>query len=148
MKKGNNEIKYISNRKAHFNYFIEDTFTAGLVLKGSEVKSIRDGKCNISESFVYEDNGELFIRNSQVTCSNEKMFGHEEIHDRKLLLKKGEIKRILRAISVKGYTCIPLEIIVPKNGYIKAKIGIAKGKHEYDKRNTIKERDLDRELNN
>ena len=138
--------KYIDNRKARHEYFIEDTYRAGIVLEGTEVKAIRDGHANISEAFCFFDDGELFLKNSHVSASQKKntMFTHSETRNRKLLLSKRELMKIKKALEVKGYTCVPLSLEIPSNGFIKCNIGICKGKKEYDKREAIKERDLDR----
>lgn len=134
----------IENRKARYNYFIEDTYQAGLVLKGSEVKSIRAGHVNITEAYCYFEGNELFLRNAHITSMNNVIFGHQEICDRKLLLTRKELKKLQKMSSIKGYTIIPLSIFVPVNGYIKVKIALCQGKHNYDKRETIKERDYQR----
>jgi len=140
---------YINNRKASYNYYIDDTYHAGIILSGSEVKSIRAGHANIGEAFCYFNGNELFLKNAHIT-SNAKnmMFGHEEIHDRKLLLSKKELREIKEQISIKGFTVVPLSIEIPACGYIKVNIGICRGKHNYDKREAIKERDCQRELKN
>ena len=140
------ETKYIDNRKARHEYFIEDTYRAGIVLEGTEVKAIRDGHANISEAFCFFYDGELFLKNSHVSASQKKntMFTHSETRNRKLLLSKRELMKIKKALEVKGYTCVPLSLEIPSNGFIKCNIGICKGKKEYDKREAIKERDLDR----
>lgn len=134
----------IENRKARYNYFIEDTYQAGIVLKGSEVKSIRAGRVNITEAYCYFKDNELFLRNSHITSMNNTMFGHQEICDRKLLLSRKELRKLQKMTMVKGYTIIPLFIFVPVKGFIKVTIAICQGKHNYDKRETIKERDYQR----
>lgn len=139
----------ILNRKARYEYFIEDTYRAGLVLKGSEVKAIRESKINISDAFCFfNEKQELFLKNAHITSCNNLMFSHEETSDRKLLLSKKELNKLFKSLQIKGYTIVPLSIIVPSNGYIKIDIALCKGKHEYDKRETIKERDIERELKN
>lgn len=142
----NKATTYIKNRKVNFNYYIEDTYKAGLVLCGSEVKSIRAGKVNINESYCYFKNNELFLKNSFITSDNSKMFSHDETRDRKLLLNKKELVRLLKSVNTDGYTIVPTSIEVPSFGYIKINIALAKGKHNYDKRETIKKRDMEREL--
>lgn len=134
----------IENRKARFNYYIEETYKAGIVLKGSEVKSIRAGKASIVDAYCYIDNNEIWLRGSHISSQGHLMFGHEEICDRKLLLRRKEIKKIQKWVANKGYTLIPLRIFVPATGFIKVDIAICIGKHNYDKRNTIKERDYQR----
>ena len=123
----------IVNKKAYFNYFIESEYEAGIVLKGSEIKAIRQGKCAINEAY-----------NSFIDVYNEaSIFNHEARRERKLLLHKKEIKKLYNYASIDGYTLIPLKMYL-KNGYVKLSIGVGKGKKLYDKRESIKERDLKR----
>lgn len=133
------------NRKARHNFFIGETFEAGLVLIGSEVKSLRLGKANIEEAHVSESHGELFILNMNITeYAAAKHFGHEARRARKLLLKKKEIKKILGSIQRKGFTLIPLSLFFNKRGMVKVIVGLAQGKKQHDKRQAIKERDWNR----
>jgi SsrA-binding protein len=134
----------ISNRKAYFNYNILETFEAGLVLRGTEVKSIRLGTVNISNAYCSIQNGEIFLFNMSISRYKFSRVNHEELRNRKLLLKKREIKRLLRS-QEKTFTIIPLEVYFNTRGYIKAKIGLCSGKKEIDKRRAIKERELKRE---
>ena len=130
----------INNTKARYEYFIEDTYRAGIVLTGPEVRAIRDYKGNISNTFCYfNENKELFLRNFSIHTL-------EENSDKKLLLTRKELNKLYKGVQVKGYTIVPLCVIIPKKGYIKVDVALCKGKHEYDKRETIKERDLKREL--
>lgn len=129
----------IKNRKVYYNYFLEKDFTAGMVLKGSEVKAIRAGKANINEAYCTFQDGELYIKNMFISSDNNLMFSHPEMQDRKLLLTKKELRQIQKAISIKGYTIVPSKIIVGK--YIKAEIHIARGKKDYDKRQSLKEKE-------
>ena len=137
--------EFIQNRKVRFNYYLIDKYRAGIVLKGSEVKSIRAHKASISEAYCYFIDGELYLRNAFISSENNEMFAHKEIYDRKLLLSKNELKRLQKGSIVKGYTIVPINIEINNPGYIKVNIALAEGKHNYDKRNTIKERDLDKE---
>lgn len=133
------------NKKATFEYFIEQKFTAGIQLQGSEVKSIRAGKTSINEAYVTFKNGEVYILNMHIAkFEASSIFNHEETRTRKLLLNKSEINKILGAKERDGMTIIPLTVELHQ-GLIKVVIAIAKGKKLFDKRETIKERDLDRE---
>lgn len=132
----------IKNKKAYFNYFIEKEIEAGIVLKGTEIKSIRKGSADIKDAYGHIKNGEVFLLNMYIAKYDEgNRFNHEERRTRKLLLNKMEIKRISEDINKLGYTLIPLELYF-KNNKAKIKLGICKGKHLYDKRETIKERDI------
>ena len=137
----------IENRKARHDYDIVETYNAGLVLMGSEVKSIKAGKANIGDAYCYVSiNNEVWMKNSHVSKYDSDVFtNHEEKRERKLLLNKKEIRKIKEQISEKGFTLIPLKLYINK-GNIKLKIGVCKGKHNYDKRNDIKDRDNKREL--
>ncbi len=137
----------IENRKAYHEYFIEQKFTAGMVLHGTEVKSIRLGKVNFTDSYCLFFKHELWVRGMHIaqyvlgTTNN-----HIEVHDRKLLLTKRELKKILLATKDNGVTIIPLKVFFNEKGYSKLEIGIAKGKKLHDKRDTIKAKDADRDL--
>ena len=145
-KKTNLGLKIVSNnRKAGFNYFFSDFIEAGLVLSGSEVKSLRSGKANISESYAADQNGEIFLFNSHIPSYKESSYyDHEPLRNRKLLLNKKEINKLLGRINREGFTLIPTKLYF-KKGKAKIEIAVAKGKKEYDKRHTKKTRDLDRE---
>lgn len=135
------------NKKAKFQYFIEEEFEAGIVLEGSEIKSIRTGKVNIEDSYVdFDKNGEVFLLNSYITPYKlATFFNHEARRKRKLLLKRKEINKIVGKIKTKGLTCIPLILYINNKNFAKVKIAIVKGKKLYDKREAIKERDYQRE---
>ncbi|MDD3995201.1 MAG: SsrA-binding protein SmpB [Tenericutes bacterium] len=136
----------IENRKARFDYFISDTYESGIVLKGTEIKSIREGKCNLKDSYVVIRNNEAYLLNAHISAYEKgNIFNHEETRTRKLLLNKMEILKLSSKINVEGYTLIPLKLYF-KNGRAKLLIGVAKGKKEFDKRETIKERDVEREM--
>ena len=134
------------NKKARHDYFIEDTFEAGVKLKGTEIKSIRLGKANLNDSFVTFKDGEAFVNNMHVaTYEQGNIFNHEETRARKLLLHKKEIIKLYSRTKEQGYTIIPLKIYL-KEGLCKIEIGLAKGKKDYDKRESLKERDMDMRL--
>ena len=136
----------IINRQASYNYFITDTIEAGIALKGTEIKSIRNGKCNIKDSYAIVKNNEVYLLNTHIAPYEQgNIFNHEETRTRKLLLHKKEILKLNDKVNQEGYTLIPLKIYF-KNGLVKVSIGICKGKHNYDKKETIKEKDIAREL--
>lgn len=136
----------IINRKARHDYFIEEEYEAGLVLTGTEIKSIRNGKANIKDSYAIIKNGEAYILNMHISKYDEgNIFNHDETRTRKLLLNKKEIYKMRDAIEQDGYTLIPLKVYF-KGNYAKVSIGIAKGKHNYDKRESLKEKDMKREI--
>lgn len=136
----------INNRKAHFNYEIEETYEAGIALTGSEVKSIRNGNANIKESYGIIRKNECFILNMHISNYKEaSLFNQEETRTRKLLLKKKEIKEIKNKLELDGYSFVPIKLYF-KNNHAKLLMGIGRGKKLYDKRETIKKRDQEREL--
>jgi SsrA-binding protein len=140
----------IKNSKAYFEYHILESFVAGIQLKGSEVKSIKKGDVNISEAYCIIDKGEAFILNMHVSEHKEggKHNNHEPLRTRKLLLNKKEINGLYADVKQKGLTIIPLQVCTTETGFIKVIIGLCKGKKNYDKRNAIKEKDLERERKN
>lgn len=132
----------IQNKKARFEYFLEERFTAGMVLSGTEIKSIRAGKASILEAYCVLENGEVFIRNMHITAyENGSFYNHKPRSDRKLLLNRKEIKRIDKFLQTKGNTLIPLRIFIAESGYAKIEIACATGKKLHDKRQTLKEKD-------
>ncbi len=136
----------IINRKAKHDYFIEDTYEAGIVLKGTEVKSIRNGQANLKDSYCIIRNNEIFILNMHISHYKEgNIFNHDETRTRKLLLHHKEILKLHNKIKLEGFTIIPLKLYF-KGNYVKILIGVAKGKKDYDKRETIKKRDVEREI--
>lgn len=132
----------IKNRRATFDYAIGDTFTAGLVLTGTEIKSIRQGKASLVDTFCYVNNGEVWIKNMYIA---EYFYGtynnHTERRDRKLLLNKKEIRQLEKNGKESGFTIVPLRLFINDRGYAKLVIGIGRGKKEFDKRQSIKERE-------
>ena len=139
-------LKIISNnRKARFNYFFIEFFEAGIVLKGSEVKSLRDGKANISESYAFDERGEIYLVNSHIPSYKESSYNnHNPKRNRKLLLNKKEINKLIGRINKEGLTLIPTKLYF-KKGKAKVEIAVAKGKKHHDKRDTVKKRDWERE---
>ncbi len=136
----------IVNKKAYYNYQVLEDFTAGLMLVGSEVKSIRENNFNFGDSFVYFKDGELWVKNMSISKYKEATFqNHEEMRDRKLLLTKKEISKISKLTETKGITIIPLEVFTIR-GRFKLKVGVCRGKKDYDKRESIKRRDTERDL--
>ena len=139
-------LKIISNnRKARFNYFFNEFFEAGIVLKGSEVKSLRAGKANISESYAFDVRGEIFLINSHIPSYKESSYNnHDPKRNRKLLLNKREINKLMGRVNREGFTLIPTKLYF-KKGKAKVEIAVAKGKKQYDKRQVKKKRDWNRE---
>lgn len=136
----------IYNKKARFDYFIEEEYEAGIVLTGTEIKSIRKGSCNIKDCYGIIRKGEIYLLNMFVGQYKEgNIFNHEETRDRKLLLHKKEIKKISQMIEVQGLTIVPLKLYF-KDNKLKVLIGICRGKKNYDKRESIKERDIKRDV--
>ena len=137
----------VDNRKARFLYEVLEEFEAGIVLLGSEVKSIRMGNVTLTDSFIYLKSGEVWIKNFKVSRYKQTHLSekHDESREKKLLLTKIQIVKISRMMEDKGVTCVPLSVFV-KNNKLKVKIGVVKGKKLYDKRQSIKERDVKREM--
>ncbi len=136
----------ILNRKARYDYEIEDTYEAGIVLTGTEIKSIRMGKINIKDSYAIIRNNEAYLLNTHISLYEEgNRFNHDEDRTRKLLLHKREILKLKDKLEIEGYTLVPLKIYFVKNK-AKVLIGVAKGKKNYNKKETIKERDIQREM--
>lgn len=141
------KIVNISNKQAYFHYAIESTYVAGLVLLGTEVKSIREGKVSFNDSFCMFDKGELWVRGLYIAAYRlGTTNNHIAVYDRKLLLHKKELKKIQGMLKEKGLTVIPLRMFINDRGLVKLEIGVAKGKKLYDKRETIKQRDNDKDL--
>ncbi len=137
----------IRNRSAFFEYFIDDKYTAGIVLTGTEVKSLREGKANFNDSYCIFLNGELFIRSFHISeYSHGTINNHDPVRERKLLLTRRELKKLESRIREKGYTIVPLRLFFNENNLIKVEIGLAKGKKLHDKRDSIKQRDTEREI--
>lgn len=139
--------KELNNRQAYFHYFIEDKYVAGIVLLGTEVKSVREGKVSFNDAFCLFEKNELWLRGLYIAeyalgTSNN----HIAVHDRKLLLTKRELKRIQARMKERGHTLIPLKVFLNEKNLVKVEIGLAKGKKSHDKRETIKERDVQKEM--
>ena len=141
------KIKIVAeNRKARHNYFIEDDLEAGIMLEGSEVKSLREGKANIAESYATVENGELWLINGYIPAyAQAKTFGHDERRRRKLLVNKRELSRLWQGIGREGQTLVPLRLYFNEKGRAKLQLGIAKGKKQQDKRATEAKRDWNRQ---
>ena len=138
----------IENRKAKFDYQFLDVLTAGLVLKGTEIKSIREGKAGLADSYCYFKNDELFIKNFHITeYADASFYNHEPLRERKLLLSKQELNKWLKKVKDSGLTIVPIKLFVNEKGYAKLNIALAKGKKAFDKRDDIKKRDIEREMN-
>lgn len=142
------EVKVIANnKKANHDYFIEDTYEAGLVLTGTEIKSIRRGRINLKDSYCQNVRGEMFVYNMHISHFEEgNRFNHEPLRPRKLLLKKKQIAILEEAKNGTGISIVPLKLYI-KNGYAKLLIAIAKGKKNYDKRHTLKQKEANKEIN-
>ena len=140
--------KICVNKKAYFEYNILEKHIAGIQLQGSEVKSIRAGKVSIVEAYCFISEGELFIKGMHITEHKEggKHYNHLPLRDKKLLMKKKEILKLDANLSQKGLTIVPLEVIISNTGFVKIEIGLGKGKHLYDKRQSIKDKDIKRDL--
>ena len=138
---------FIKNRPATFEYAIEDRVKAGIMLTGSEIKSVRLGKVSFNDSYCFFSDGELWLKSLHIAeYVNAGYAGHAPVRDRKLLLKKKEINKWLAKVKEKGFTIVPLRIFFNEKHYAKMEIGIGRGKKEYDKRETIKNRDIDKDI--
>ena len=136
----------IKNRKARFNYQILEVIEAGIVLTGTEIKSLKQGKANIKDAYATYKNGEIFLVNMHISSyDNGNRFNHDETRTRKLLLHKGKILKLRDKINIQGLTLVPLEVYL-KQGLAKVSLGVAKGKKVYDKREDIKKRDIERSI--
>jgi SsrA-binding protein len=141
-----NEVN-IKNKRARFEYQLDEFFTAGMVLSGTEIKSIRNGKASILEAYCIVDNGQVFIRNMHVSpYENASFFNHSVRSDRKLLLNKKEIKKLEKWLKVKGNTIVPIKLFLSEKGWLKLEMATGVGKKMHDKRNDMKEKDDKREM--
>lgn len=139
-------IMEINNRKARFDYEILDTYEVGIVLTGTEIKSIKNGKANLKDSYAIIRNNEMFLLNMHISPYEQgNIFNHEETRTRKLLLHKKEILKIRDKVTLEGITLVPLKLYI-KNGHAKIELGLAKGKKNFDKRENIKKRDMELEM--
>ena len=137
----------IKNRQASFEYELLDKYVTGLVLKGTEIKSIREGKVNLQDGYVYFSNEEAFVKGVNISPFTQGThYNHEAARERKLLLKKNEIKKLKARVEEKGLTVVPLRLFINDRGYAKLEIAVARGKKIHDKRENIKEKDIKREL--
>ena len=141
------ENVYIKNRSATFEFAIEDKLKAGIVLTGSEIKSVRESKVSFNDSYCLFSNGELWIKSLHIAqYVNAGYAGHIAVHDRKLLLTKKELRKWELKVKEKGFTIVPLSMYIDEKGFAKLDIGLGRGKKVHDKRETIKNRDMDREI--
>ena len=139
--------KEMNNRQAYYNYFIDDKYDAGIVLLGTEVKSIREGKVSFNDAFCMFEGNELWVRGLYIAeYSHGTVNNHIAVHDRKLLLNKRELNKLRNKLKDKGLTIVPLKVFLNDKNFVKVEIGLAKGKKNYDKRETIKQRDTDKEI--
>jgi SsrA-binding protein len=137
----------IRNRSAFHDYSIEDKYDAGMVLTGTEVKSLRDGRASFNDSYCYFNKGELWIKSLHIAeYSHGTVNNHDPVRERKLLLRKRELLKMEAKIKEKGYSIVPLRIFFSEKGFVKMEIGLGKGKKHYDKRESIKQRDTEREM--
>lgn len=147
MAKAETEKAVVTNRKAYHDYFIEEKFEAGMVLQGTEVKSLRDGRANLQDSYASVKDGEVFLHNCHISpYSHGNIMNHDPVRVRKLLLHKKEIDKLLGKTQQKGLTLVPLRIYFTRRGHAKIELGLAKGKKLYDRRETIKAREAGREV--
>lgn len=146
MAKQTNDKPLAENRKASHDYFIEETFEAGIVLTGTEIKSVRRGRANLRDAYARVENGEVWLHNMHISPYEQgNRFNHDPLRSRKLLLHKSQISQLIGASREKGYALIPLRLYI-KNGYCKCLLGIGKGKKLYDKREDAKRRDAQRDI--
>jgi len=137
----------IKNRKASFEFFLLQKFEAGMILRGTEIKAIREGAANLTDAFCYMRSGEIFVKSLFISeYSQGSYYNHDARRERKLLLNKIEIKKIEKKLTEKGFTLIPTRLFISDRGFAKLEISLAQGKKMYDKRNTIKEKDNRREM--
>lgn len=137
----------LSNRKAYYEYNFEAKYIAGIVLSGTEIKSLRAGKASFNDSYCLFFKGELFVKSLHISeYSFGNIHNHEPMQERKLLMHKKELRKLENKIKEKGYSIIPLKIFIAENGFAKMEIGLGRGKKIYDKRETIKERETDRDI--
>lgn len=138
----------IENRRAKFDYQFLDTYVAGLVLKGTEIKAIREGKAGLADSYCFFQNDELYVRNLHISeYENASFYKHEPLRERKLLLSRQELDKLQKKIKDQGLTIVPTRLFINEKGFAKLSIALARGKKAYDKRDDIKKKDLERELN-
>ena len=140
-------MSVITNRSAYHDYFIEDKYVAGMVLTGTEVKSLRDGRASFNDAYCYFHKGELWIKNLHIAeYSHGTVNNHDPLRERKLLLQKRELRKLEAKMKEKGYTIVPLKIFFNEKGLAKLEIGLGKGKKMYDKRESIKTRNVERQM--
>ena len=137
----------ISNKKAYYEYNIETKYVAGLVLSGTEIKSLRQGKASFNDSYCFFNKGELYVKSLHISPYNYGThYNHEPLQERKLLLHKKELRKLENSMKEKGYSIVPLKIFIASNGFAKMEIGLGRGKKIYDKRESIKARESERDI--
>lgn len=137
----------ILNKKAGFNFHIEDRYEAGMQLKGTEVKSIRNHQLNMGDSYCFMNEGELYVKNMHISEFQQASYGaHDPLRERKLLLNKRELRKIEQKIKTKGYAVFPIKLYESDRGFFKLEIGLGQGKKTFDKRDDLKEKDIKRDL--
>lgn len=137
----------LRNKQARFNYEILDEYIAGMVLKGTEIKSLRMGKANLNDGHCYFSKGELYVKGLNISAYEQASFAnHDPVRERKLLLKKKELTKLEKKLNEKGLTVVPLKLFINERGFAKLLIGLAKGKKIHDKRDSIRDKDMKREL--
>lgn len=145
MSKGEGKL-IAQNKKAHHDYFIEETYEAGIVLQGTEIKSILAGRANLKDAFARVEKGEVFLHNMHISPYEQgNRYNHEPLRTRKLLLHRREINKLIGATKEQGYSLVPLKLYI-KNGFAKVLIGLGKGKKKYDKREDLKRKEAKREI--
>jgi len=145
MPKGSGKV-VAQNKKASHDYFIEETYEAGIVLRGTEIKSIRNGRVQLKDSFARISNGEVFLNNAHISPYEQgNQFNHDPLRERKLLLHRQQINKLIGATKQQGYSIVPLKMYL-KDGFAKVLIGLAKGKKNYDKRESLKKKEAKREM--
>ncbi len=146
MAKGKKQVR-INNKRASFDYEFIETYTAGIQLVGTEIKSLREGRASLQDAYCYFDHGQLYVKGMNISTYAWGSWGqHEPARDRKLLLTKKELRHLMAEDKKRGVTIVAVRLFIADNGYAKLLIALARGKKEYDKRQSIKERDLRREL--
>ncbi len=141
-------MKQVKNRSAHFEYYIEAKYVAGIVLTGTEIKAIREGKASFNDAYCYfSSKGELYLKNLHISeYSHGTYANHDPLRIRKLLLQKRELRKWLNKTKERGFTIMPLRLFINNDGLAKVEVGLAKGKKLYDKRESIKRKDIDRQM--
>lgn len=145
MASNNNPV--FKHRKAHFEFELHDRYVAGMVLTGTEIKAIREGRANLKDSFCYFHKGELYVKNMHISeYTHGNIENHEPKRDRKLLMKKSELNKLHDKVKAKGFTIVPTKLFIGKSGYAKLEVALARGKQVHDKRRALKEKELKKDI--